>query len=234
MSSTLRMFRRALVGMSLLAVVSVAVPAAQQVVHADGLNGGGEFHPLTPTRIFDSRTFDGGPINDPAPGPQPIAFDHRSLDGSVLGQGNIPADPSQVLAIVANITVTGSSSGGVLGAYGKGSNPSNLTSLLNFQAGDAVSNNAIISPGTDGKVTIDLYGGTGAVYVIVDVFGWLSTSNVGAGASSGSRLIPTDPGRILDTRDGYNVRPGPIGGGTSITVPIVGATTKSGTIPVPA
>ena len=42
------MFRRALVSMSLLAAGLVAVPAAQQVAHADGLNGGGEFHPLTP------------------------------------------------------------------------------------------------------------------------------------------------------------------------------------------
>jgi len=219
------MFRRALVSMSLLAAGLVAVPAAQQVAHADGLNGGGEFHPLTPARIYDSRNFDGGPINEAAPGPKQIAFGHATFPTQVLGKGGIPNDPSQVLAIVANITVTGPSSAGVLAAYGN--KPTNLTSLLNFQANDVVSNNAIISPDSAGNITIDLYGGAGTAYVVIDVFGWLSTSNVGAGASQGSRLIPTNPGRILDTRDGYNVRQGPISGGTSIDVPIRGVVPKN-------
>ena len=84
------MFRRALVSMSLLAVGLVAVPAAQQVVHADGLNGGGEFHPLAPARIYDSRNFDGGPINEAAPGPKPIAFGHATFDIQRARQGRDP------------------------------------------------------------------------------------------------------------------------------------------------
>jgi len=80
------MFRRALVSMSLLAAGLVAVPAAQQVAQAapDCLCGGGEFHPLTPARIYDSRNFDGGPINEATPGPKPIAFGHQRFDVSVL------------------------------------------------------------------------------------------------------------------------------------------------------
>ncbi len=240
MSKTFRAVRRALVSTSLLALGLVAVPAATSVVHAAGLEGGGEFHPLTPQRIYDSRDHDGGPIGEPA-GAKAITPDHSSkFDINVLGVGNVPADASKVLAVEVNITVTEvnlapGAQGGVLAAYASGAPPATLSSLLNFRAGDVVSNNAILSPGANGKLTIDLYAGPGTAHVVVDVFGWLSTSSEAAGAESGSRLIPVNPGRILDTRDGYNVDrgAGPITGGASITVPIRGVVSKSGTVAVP-
>src|SRR4051794_36436026 len=152
MSKTFRTVRRALVGISLLAVGLIAAPAATSVVHAAGLEGGGEFHPLTPQRIYDSRTYDGGPVNEPAPGPKPITPGHSRFDINVLGVGGVPGDPSKVLAVEVNITVTGvdlaaGSQGGVLAAYASGSQPATLSSLLNYRAGDVVSNNAILSPG---------------------------------------------------------------------------------------
>ena len=150
---------------------------------------------------------------------------HAPFDVHVLGQGGIPgdADASKVLALAVSITVSGSTSPGVLSAYAAGSNPASLSSILNFRAGDVVSNLAILSPGTNGNLTIDLYGGNGSGQVLIDVFGWFSTSSVGAGAANGARLIPVNPGRIVDTRDGTNLgAAGPIGPGQSITVPVRG------------
>ncbi|MCU1502954.1 MAG: hypothetical protein JWM12_2308 [Ilumatobacteraceae bacterium] len=221
---SLRSFRRALAGALLLAVGLVAVPAGSHVGADSSLAGGGEFHPLAPARIFDSRTYDGGPINDPSPGLKPISLaNNTTFDVAVLGQGSIPTDASKVLAVAVSITVSGSTSAGVLAAYGAGAKPASLSSLLNFNTGDVVSNLAILSPGTDGKLTVALYGGTGSAQVLIDVFGWFSTSAQGSGADNGSRLIPVNPGRILDTRDGTNL-PGaaPIGPGGSITVPVRG------------
>jgi hypothetical protein len=128
-----------------------------------------------------------------------------------------------VLALAVSITVSDSSSAGVLAAYGTGA-PASLTSLLNWNAGDIVSNLAILSPGAGGSLTIDLYGGSGSAQVLIDVFGWFSTSSEAAGADNGARLIPVNPGRILDTRDGNNLGGvvAPIGAGESITVPVRG------------
>jgi hypothetical protein len=219
MESTFRRIRRAVIAVGLVAAGLVIAPAATTVVHAAALEGGGEVHPLTPARIYDSRTFDGGPINEANPGPRAMP---GTFDVSVLGQGGIPTDASKVLAVVVNITVTGSTSPGVLGAYAAGSQPATLTSLLNFKTGMLVSNMAILSPGAGGKISVNLFGGTGTVHVVVDVFGWLSTSAEAAGAESGSRMQAITPARILDTRDGTNVRRGPIGPRESIVVPVRG------------
>ncbi|MEO5724103.1 MAG: hypothetical protein ABIQ39_05025 [Ilumatobacteraceae bacterium] len=236
---SLRSLRRGLVGVVALAACLVATPVGTGVVsvHAAGsatLAGGGEFHPLAPTRIFDSRTYDGGPINDPAAGPKPITGVASTFNVNVLGQGGIPTAPDQVLAIAVSVTVTAPTSQGVLGAYAAGSAPATLTSVLNFNAGQTVANMAILSPGTGGNITVALFGGNGSAQVVVDVFGWFSTSSVAAGALSGSRLIPVAPGRILDTRDDTNL-PGrgrlPLAPGESVDVPVRGVTSVSPTTP---
>jgi hypothetical protein len=68
-----------------------------------------------------------------------------------------------------------------------------------------VPNVAIVRPGQDGDLTIGLYGQSGTANVLVDVFGWFSTSNYQPGVGTvdpGSRLIPVTPVRLLDTREG--------------------------------
>lgn len=222
---SLKSFRRVFVSALLLAVGFVAVPGGGHVGADSTLAGGGEFHPLTPARIYDSRDYSGGPVNEPAPGAHAISFGHSKFNVQLLGQGGIPTDISKVLALSVSITVSDSTSAGVLSAYGSGSTPATLSSIVNFNTGDIVSNLAILSPGADGKLTVDLYGGTGTAQVLIDVFGWFSTSAEGAGADNGSRLIPVNPGRIVDTRDGTNLAAtgaNPIGAGQSITVPVRG------------
>ena len=190
-----------------LAAAVLIVPATSQLVPSASalpctLCGGGEFHPLTPARIFDSRP--ASSINDVAPvGAKPLAGpDPATFDIALLGQGGIPADAASVLAVVVNITVTEPGANGYLEAYGKGARPADRTSIINFGPGQTVPNVSIVRPGTDGALTIGLFGNGTTAQVIVDVFGWFSTSAYTG--VDGARLIPTTPSRVLDTRDGTN------------------------------
>ena len=186
----------------------VIIPTASQLVsHVEavtGLGAGGEFHPLTPTRIYDSRP--GLAINEPAPGAKPLgAPEPKTFDIGLLNLGGVPEATADVLAVVVNITVTDAGAGGYLEAYGKDARPAVRTSIINFGPGDTVPNASIVRPGAGGALTIGLFGQSGAANVIVDVFGWFSTSNyvpaVGI-VDPGARLIPTTPSRVLDTRPG--------------------------------
>lgn len=163
------------------------------------LCGGGEFHPLPPARIFDSRpataTFDVAPL-----GAKPLSTGPATFDIALLGLGGVPTDPLDVLAVVVNITVTEPGSNGYLEAYGSGARPAVRTSIINFAPNQTVPNVAIVRPGSGGQLTIGLFGASGTANVIVDVFGWFSTSSYKA--ADGARLIPTTPSRVLDTRDG--------------------------------
>ena len=188
----------------------VIIPTASQLVSTVQaapctLCEGGEFHPLTPARIFDSRP--ALAINDVAPlGAKPLgAPAPATFDIKVLGLGGVPLDPASVLAVVVNITVTDAGAGGYLEAYGKGAQPAIRTSIINFGAGDTVPNASIARPGADGALTIGLFGQSKTANVLVDVFGWFSTSTYVPASGTqdpGARLIPTTPSRVLDTRDG--------------------------------
>ena len=168
------------------------------------MGSGGEFHPLPPARIFDSRP--AFAINDVAPaGPKVLGVGPATFDIGLLGLGGIPLDPANVLAVVVNITVADTGANGYLEAYGKGARPVDRTSIVNFGPNQTVPNVAIVRPGADGHLEIGLFGQRGTANVIVDVFGWFSTSNFVppvVATDDGSRLIPITPARVLDTRDG--------------------------------
>ncbi|MEI6497687.1 MAG: hypothetical protein WCO88_13555 [Actinomycetota bacterium] len=231
MRSTRRLLRWCAV--AALAVAAVAVPAATErpraAVAADGLGAGGEFHPLTPARVYDSRA--DSAVNEPAPGPKPATPTKPTFDISLLGLGGLPADANQVLAVVVNITVVSPTASGWLNAFGAGSPPSSDTSLVNFVKDQVVPNLAIVRPGAGGKLSIQLFtpSATATAQVVVDVFGWFSTS---AAADRGARLVPVTPGRVLDTRTGTGGRTGAVGQGESIELQIRGASVPNAfTIP---
>jgi hypothetical protein len=212
-----------------LAGAIIVLPAASPNVEAGapvGLGAGGEFHPLPPARIFDSRP--GLAINDVAPlGAKPLGIGPSEFNIDLLGQGGVPADAANVLAVVVNLTVTEPGASGYLEAYGKGAKPAQRTSIVNFSPNDTVPNVSIVRPGLDGDLTIGLFGQSGTAHVIVDVFGWFSTSNFPAASGDpGARLIPTTPSRVLDTRPGaLNVnRPSgtPLAAKEVLTLPIRG------------
>lgn len=219
---------RSLLALTLVGAALAVVPPSP-VGAAPAYEGGGEYHPLTPARIFDSRP--ASAVNDVSPlGIKPLGSPPATFHVDVLGQGGVPDDPDTVLAVVLNIAVTEPSGTGYLQAYGKGA-AAGISAVVNFTPGRTVPNLAIVRPGADGDVTIGLFGLTGSAHVVIDVFGWFSTSALPAG--DGARLVPVTPARILDTRDGTNYAPAgtPLGAQQSLTLPIRGVDAVSPTVP---
>jgi len=218
-----RRLGRRLLAVPLLLAAAVALPSgalpAPTVAAADSLGAGGEYHPLTPARIYDSRP--GLPGSEEGAGAKPITPGGSEFSIPLLGRGGLPASGTDVLAVVVNIVVADPTSQGWLNAYGTGA-PAGLAAIVNFRANQTVPNLAIVRPGQDGRLTIKLAAGTGTANVVVDVFGWFSTS-AAQPATSGARLVPVSPGRILDTRSGLNRSPaGPLNERETIEVPVRG------------
>jgi hypothetical protein len=216
----------AVVAGALLVAVTAVAPAPGSPTAAaqdtpDALGAGGEYHPLPPARIYDSRPATA--VGEPAPGPKPATPAQPTFDIDLLGRGGVPDRPADVLAVVVNITVTEPTAAGWLNAYGAGA-AGGLASIVNYGAGQTVPNLAIVRPGANGDLTLKLFTQSPAAtaHVVVDVFGWFSTST---NAVRGARLVPIAPGRILDTREGAGV---PLGRAESVALAIRGATLSTG------
>ncbi len=221
----------AIVSTAVFATVAgvVAAPAltVSTVSAAGELGAGGEYHPLTPARIFDSRA--GASINDVAPlGPKPQGPTDPSFNLQLLGLGGVPNAPADVLAVAVSITVVNPSRAGYLSAYPTGA--AGTSSLLNFAAGQTVPNLAIVRGGAGGMLTVTINGASsGTADVLVDVLGWFSSSSyttVTPGDERGARLVVVNPARILDTRGSA-----PLGPGAQRTVQFRGASAAGTTIP---
>ena len=113
---------------------------------------------------------------------------------TVAGVGGVPV---QVSAIVANVTVAGSTGSGDLTVFpapdsGPPTPPS--VSNMNFATGQVVSNRVIVPVGANGQ--IEVYNPTGSVRVDVDVDGYYT----GSAGQLGSEFTPLTPTRFTDTR----------------------------------
>jgi hypothetical protein len=196
------------------------VPAA----HAAGLGAGGEYHPLTPTRIYDTRA----PGINTTPGAIQTSSAGGSADVTILGQGGVPNLPGSVLAVALSITVVSPTNEGYLQVYPTGS-AAGISSVVNYAVGQTVPNMTILTLGSGGRITIKLVTPTpGAADVLIDVFGWFSTSDFD---TTGARLIPVGPGRIFDSRDpAFNPSVQPLGAGELVRVPIRGADALNPTV----
>jgi hypothetical protein len=221
------------------AVTSVFLDSGpQRTVEAAGeaFGAGGEFHAVEPSRILDSRK----PDNDVAPAgrkPSNTLADSTTFDVPVLGRGGVPepADVDQdgfddsVLAVVVSITVIDPTKDGYLRAFPTGA-VEDTTSVVNFRAGPAVPNSAILRPGDDGKISIRLVtaGGEGSAHVAIDISGWFSTSQYtdGDNGGRGARLIPIPPIRAYDS-DLPQFGSSTLGARSQTSVPIRGAVDAS-------
>jgi len=226
-------FRRAagaaLACASIVSIAPLSGPAAP-VVSAVSADPGGEFHALTPARILDTRPRTS--LNDVQPiGAKPQVRDARSTSAgefhfNPLGKGGLPTDPNGVLAIVANFTVTQPGSGGWVAVYPRGfefggsDGTDQISSLINFGAGQSVPNLGMVGLDSNGDLTINAHGSNTNYHLIIDVVGFISTSQYG-GESTGSRLEVIEPGRILDTR----IAKTPIGSRQTRSLQIYGADT---------
>ena len=221
-----RIFQMALAGAVVAASLTVAGAPGLSVLVASaaGLGAGGEYHPLVPTRVFDTRS----PGINSVVGAIPTRSNGPTVDVALLGQGGIPASAAEVLAVVVSITVTGPTQAGYLSAFPSGA-AAGTSSVVNFAAGQTVPNLTVVTVGANGRLTLQLVSGpTGTANVFVDVFGWFSTS---ASAVSGARLIPVGPARIFDSREAsFNGTGLPLSAGALVPVAIRGADAQTPSI----
>lgn len=146
---------------------------------------GGNYTPLTPARILDTRFGNGAPM-------APIGAG-ASIDVQVTGRVGVPA--SGVAAVVINITATNGTQPSYFTAWPTGTTRP-LASNINFLAFQDIANLAIVTLGTAGKVS--LYNSRGSADAVFDVQGWFSTVPQ-VGVAGLFNALPA-PNRILDTR----------------------------------
>ena len=162
------------------------------------------YHPLSPTRILDTRSAIGAPLGRLGPG-QTLVLDVTDT----LGSG-IPA--TGVDAVVLNVTATQPSAETFVTVWPSGASRP-LASNLNVIAGQTAPNLVTVKVGPDGR--IQLYNNSGFVHLVADVAGWYDD-----GSAPGARLTPLTPARILDTRKGLGSVDAPLGPGQTRTLDV--------------
>jgi hypothetical protein len=190
-----------------LAVVVSPGGGGRTIAAADpALGAGGEFHQLTPARIFDSRqaSLDISP-NGPKGAKPTGASSSVVFDVPVAGLGGLPEPEDDdgngfddnVLAVVANVTVVVPSQAGHATIYPKGAS-AGTSSVVNFQPGQTVANSAILRPGRDGMISVHLVTpfAAGNAHLVIDISGWFSTSGHDV---RGARVVPIEPTRVYDS-----------------------------------
>jgi len=155
----------------------------------------------SPARLLDTR----------GPG---LTIDGEFSGAGLVGTTGRPSEqvtvrgragvPSGATAVVVNVTVTGSQSGGYVTLWPGGAQPP--TSTLNFDAGQTIANAAVV--GTTGSVRLFASVPT---HVILDITGYFSGEDTFEPLSS--------PARLADTRGRVA---GQLVGGDTLSVPAAG------------
>ncbi|MEV4559505.1 NosD domain-containing protein [Kitasatospora sp. NPDC049285] len=164
---------------------------AHTTVHATYLAA--TFHPLSPTRLVDTRSGLGGSTTVAAGGTLKVPLQRVMPDPAIPYE----ATPN---AVVLNVTAVSAAADGHLTAFPSGA-PRPTTSNVNYTAGRPVPNLVTVPVGADGTVSIGNSFG-GSTDVVVDLLGYYSSVT-----QIGDRYTPLQPARIADTRSGG----GPIG-----------------------
>jgi hypothetical protein len=114
---------------------------------------GHAYHPLTPSRVLDSRS--GAPW-----GPAVVR------EVQVGGFGGVPTG---AVAVLSNVTATSTTASSYLTVWPAGQ-AQPLASSLNWAAGRTIPNAVSVALGPSGRIAVG--NDTGSVHVIVDVAGW--------------------------------------------------------------
>ena len=161
------------VGLGGFGGLAVAAPADQSAPAATGH----DYHPLTPVRVLDTRTSQGGgPVG---------AGETRwaDLTGQLAGAAE---------AVVLNVTVTDVTATTYVTATAETNSPNwtPTSSNLNLVAGQTRAN--LVTVGTLAGM-VDFYNHAGSVDIIADLEGYYTVG-------SGSEFTPVTPTRALDSR----------------------------------
>jgi hypothetical protein len=153
-------------------------------------NKAGQFFPLTPARITDTRSNSGFPNAGKTLGSNSV------LNVQVTGTGGVPT--TGVSAVELNVTATDTTANSFFTVYPAG--PAlPVVSNLNWLAGATIPNRVIVPVSSTGA--IDIYNLAGEADAVVDVDGWFSDgTKLTAGGSYFNAV--TSPARITDTRAG--------------------------------
>lgn len=136
------------------------------------------YHPVNPTRVYDSRETDG------------MLRSREERWVRVTGVGGVPSG-DHVGAVLVNLTMTQTSGPGYLTAYSRDVEEWPGTSNVNVsRPGATAANMAIVEVGYGGWIKLYSLPET---HAIVDVFGWFPKE---------SEFTPVAPTRLLDTRGG--------------------------------
>jgi hypothetical protein len=176
-------------------------PDSPQAVTLTG-NGtiGGQYVPVAPVRIYDTRSNGTGSLG-------PAAVRDVPVTGSLV--------PSSAVAVVLNVTVTKTTSAGYLTIFPSGiSRPT--ASSLNWTAGQTVPNLVEVPLGAGGLVSF--YNASGSADLILDLQGYVSVATASPGPAGFFNPLP--PRRVLDTRAG--ISPAKVGPQGSIDVQLTG------------
>jgi len=139
------------------------------------------YHPVTPTRLLDSRTAVGG-------WPGPLAAGAPR----VLQVGDVAGVPAGASAVVMNVTATNASKASFLTVHPGGS-PAPATSNLNFGAGETIAN--LVTVKLDAAGRVGFVNAVGTTDVVADLVGWYDY-----GVGSGDLFTGVTPSRYLDSR----------------------------------
>jgi serine protease len=171
---------------ALLACLALVATILPPTIANSATTQTGTYHPLTSTRLLDTRNGTGvltaGPLG--AGG---------TLQLQVSGRGGVPT--TGAAAVVVNLTVTGGSANGFLTAYPSGVTRPGVSSI-NFVAGSTRANIATVTLGSGGKVAI--FNAAGSVSVLVDVVGYYASS--ASTSTTGNEFDTYGPDRLTDTR----------------------------------
>ncbi len=135
----------------------------------------GNYSPLTPTRVLDTRTGVGAPA-------QPIG-PHGSVIVSVADDLRVQL-PYAATGVVVNVTAVGASAATFVTAYPTGQ-PLPTASNLNPTAGETVPNLVFVPLSAAGEFT--LYNDAGSTHLLADLVGVVLARNVQDDLDTGSR-----------------------------------------------
>lgn len=202
-----------------LTVVNRSVGSVQVVLDVTGYAtawGAGDYHPVAPVRIADTRTGTASFPRATALAPyESVAVPVAGATGSP-----VPADATAV-AVRATVTATGAS-GYLVAAPGATSG----VSSLNFTAGATVSNLVLTGTGAGGTVLVQNHSAR-SLQLVLDVLGYVGPEQGGTGFAAAA------PVRLVDTRVGTVANPQAVGvlhSHQTLKVAVAGATGS----PVPA
>jgi hypothetical protein len=168
---------------------------------------GSAYTAVTPVRLLNTRDGTGAPAGRLGA--------NSSLDLHVTGSS--PLAPAGAIAVVINVTVTGTSATSFLTVFPKGS-PKPLASNLNWTAGRTIANLVEVRVGSGGVVAF--YNAKGLTHVIADLEGYFAAPSGSAGGQ-----VALSPARITDTRTGSG-QPNAgqhLGPGATLVVQVAGA-----------